>query len=146
MSDEIKVSGEHEFIPQDVSVDEKEMEEHKVPPSMIAAIKKEIIEELKSDEARQAEEAKQRREKQKEEHDKYIEMMKASPDPWVEIEGWVDTPQGVRVELEWNDSFVDNLRQNGISGVDDEQVVQKWVALLMHDMAHKIDEEHGDYE
>lgn len=119
-------------------------------PDMLAAIKAQVIEEMKSEETRQKEEAKIRREKQKKEHDEYIAMMKASEDPWVEIEGWVETSEGVRAELEWNDAFVAYLRDQGIPGTDEDQVVQRWVAMLLYDMASQMDEKaeegKGDFE
>lgn len=115
-------------------------EKKQIDPSLIEAIKAQVIEEMKSEDTRKAEEAKIRREKQKKEHDEYIEMMKESEDPWVEIEGWVETAQGVRVELEWNDAFVSYLRDQGITGTDDDQVVQRWVAMLLYDMANQMDE------
>ena len=94
-------------------------------PDMLAAIKAQVIEEMKSDEVRQKEEAKIRREKQKKEHDEYIAMMKESEDPWVEIEGWVETKEGVRAELEWNDAFVAYLRDQGIPGTDEDRVSRR---------------------
>jgi hypothetical protein len=110
-----------------------------IDPDVIAAIKKEVIKEMQSEEVRRAEEAKYRRDEQKQEHEKYVAMMKESPDPWVEIEGWTDYgSEGVKVELEWNDAFADNLRKHGITGADDDQVVQRWVALLLHDMAEQM--------
>jgi len=118
-----------------------------IDQDMIAAIKAQVIQEMKSEETRKREEAKIRREQQKKEHDEYVEMMKASDDPWVEIEGWVETAQGVRVELEWNDAFVEYLRTQGITGADDDQVVQRWVAMLLYDMANQMDEKaDGDGE
>ena len=32
---------------------------------------------------------------------------------------------------EWNDAFVLYLKNQGIEGIDDDQIVQKWVALLL---------------
>lgn len=129
------------------------MSEDKKPqfdPEMLAAIKAQVIEEMKSEETRKKEEAKIRREQQKKEHDEYVAMMKESDDPWVEIEGWIETAEGVRVELEWNDAFVAHLRDQGIPGTDEDQVVQRWVAMLLYDMAGQMDEkadgEKGDFE
>ena len=117
----------------------------------LEAIKKQlmaqVVDELKDDRTRKIEEAKFRREEEDIEQKKYIEKMKQSPDPWVDIIGWVRTDEGVKVELEWNDAFVDYLRGNGIKGSDDEQVVQKWVTLLLRDMADEMEERYGsDYE
>jgi hypothetical protein len=101
------------------------------------------MEELKDDHTRKMEEAKFRREQEDEEHRRYVEKMKASPDPWVDIIGWVRTDAGVKVELDWNDAFVDYLRANGIKGTDDEQTVQKWVTLLLRDMADDMEQRFG---
>lgn len=110
-------------------------------------LKAQLLEELKDEQTKKLEEARLRREKEQEEHQKYIETMKQSPDPWVDIVGWVHTDQGVKVELEWNDAFVDYLRSNGISGTDEEQVVQKWVTLLLRDMADQMEDRYGsDFE
>jgi len=103
-------------------------------------LKAQLLEELKDEQTKKLEEARARRKKEQEEHQKYIETMKQSPDPWVDIVGWVHTDKGVKVELEWNDAFVDYLRSNGISGTDEEQVVQKWVTLLLRDMADQMED------
>jgi len=104
-------------------------------------LKQQVLEELKNEETRKREEQAMRREKEKQEQQKYIETMKESPDPWVDIIGWVRTDEGVKVELEWNDAFADYLRVQGITGSDDEQVVQKWITILLRDMADQIVDE-----
>lgn len=109
-----------------------------IPPGLVEAIKQQVVSEMQNDKARKVEEARIRQEKQKDDHDKYVAQMKASPDPWVEILGEADTPQGLKIELEWNDAFVEMLRKEGITGADEDQIVQKWIALLMHDMSSKM--------
>lgn len=103
-------------------------------------LKRQVLDELKDEQTHQMEETKARREKEKAEQSKYIATMKDSPDPWVEIVGWVYTNEGVKIELEWNNAFVDYLRSNGVSGSDEDQVVQKWVTVLLRDMADRMDE------
>ena len=126
---------------------EKQHKVDDIPPEVISAIKAQVIAEMKSDDIRKKEEARIRQEEQKKQHDEYVETMKASPDPWVEIEGWAESPNGVKVELEWNDAFVNELKKQGISGADEDQIVQKWIALLMHDMSSKMaDEKATEFE
>lgn len=137
---------EKEYIPQDLDAEVEDIPQHKVPPDLIDTIKRQVMNELRDEKTREAEEAKIRRLEQKKEHEKYVEMMKQSPDPWVEIEGWVETSEGARIELEWNNAFVDYLREQGISGADDDQVVQKWVTHLMYDLTQRMSEDEGDYE
>lgn len=105
-----------------------------------AQLKAQIFNELKDEHTRKMEEAKFRREEEDSEHARYVEKMKASPDPWVDIIGWVRTDEGVKIELEWNEPFVDYLKANGITGTDDDQVVQKWVTLLLRDMADQMED------
>lgn len=120
---------------------EKQHTVNDIPPEVISAIKAQVIAEMQSDDKRKEEEAKIRQAEQKKQHDEYVATMKASPDPWVEIEGWAETPQGVKVELEWNEAFVEELKKQGITGADEDQVVQKWITLLMHDMSSKMENE-----
>lgn len=118
-------------------------------PNLIAAIRKQVLEELKSEEERKQLELKERREEEKKLRAEYIEKMRDSTDPWVDIEGLSQSDQGVRIELDWNNAFVQHLRDNGITGTDDEQVVQHWVTLLLQDMVSRFDEEspeQGDFE
>jgi hypothetical protein len=46
---------------------------------------------------------------------------------------------GVRIELDWNDEFITYLNSQGISGVDDEQTVQKWLAKLSQAIVEDLD-------
>ena len=109
-----------------------------ISPELIDVIKAQVVAEMQNDDKRKEEEDRIRRETQRKEHDDYVARMKASPDPWVEIEGWVETSEGVKVELEWNEPFVEHLKSKGISGSDEDQVVQKWIAMLMQDMTTKM--------
>lgn len=106
-------------------------------------LKAQLLNEMKNEHVVAMEQAKFRRQEEDNEHSKYIEKMKLSPDPWVDIIGWVRTDEGVKIELEWNGAFVDYLRANGITGSDEDQVVQKWVTLLLRDMADKMEERYG---
>ncbi len=119
-----------------MSEDKKDKE---VDPDLIAAIKAQVLEEMKDENTRKMELARAEREKQRKEYEEYVAKMKESKEPWVDVTGWSETDQGVKVELEWNDAFVDYLRANGVTGADDEQVVQKWVTLLLRDMADQME-------
>lgn len=111
-----------------------------VDPDLLAAIKAQVLEELKDERTRKMEEAKAAREQSRQRYQAYVDQMKQSSEPWVDVVGWTETDQGVKVELEWNDAFVDYLRASGVSGADDEQIVQKWVTLLLRDMADQMEE------
>ena len=56
-------------------------------------------------------------------------------EPWVGYREYklVQTEEGgtgVEFDLDWNDAFVDQLREEGYEGVEDELVVRKWYAEI----------------
>jgi hypothetical protein len=103
----------------------------KVTPELMTKLRADILKELKAEDDRKAAELAAERKVQETAHQKFLEEMYVSSEPWVEMQSWADTPQGVKVELEWNDAFVAYLKLQGIEGTDDDQTVQKWVALLL---------------
>lgn len=102
-------------------------------------LKAQIVEDIKSDEDKRRDALLREREEAKKNRELYVQAMKESTDPWVDILGMVQTDQGVKVELDWNDAFVQYLRQSGIKGAKDEAVVQKWVTLLLRDMVTELE-------
>jgi hypothetical protein len=122
-----------DIIQKKQNMSNKEVEEFK------QSIKAQIINEMKDEQTLATEEATLRREEEEVERQKYFKKMQASPDPWVEIVTWTNTDQGVKVSLEWNDAFIGFLKVEGITGADENQVVQKWVAMLLHNVADDMD-------
>ena len=99
-------------------------------------IRKEILEEVRKE-----------REEEKVVELKRLEEEKAEKEkePWVDIKGIMEDPKnGIRVDLDWNDAFVDYLRENGITGADDEVVVQKWITMLYRDLIEQQQGERGE--
>lgn len=63
------------------------------------------------------------------------ENKQESSEPWVQIIGAdANSDEGIKIELDWNQAFVDYLRDNGIKGTDDEQVVQRWLTILLQEL------------
>lgn len=73
-----------------------------------------------------------------------LDEAKASPEPVIEVpvehnpnepychvvgEGVVDGQ--LKLELDWNDAFIDFLLENGFTGKTDEEIVAKWM-LMVH--------------
>ena len=55
--------------------------------------------------------------------------------PYVEIIGSdIDPRKGIKINLDWNDAFVDYLRKNGFIGTTDEAIVQLWLTHLYKNM------------
>jgi len=115
-----------------------------ISPEIMNQIKRQVIEEMRSEEKRKEEENTLRRTEEKKQHDEFVETMKISSDPWVEIIGWGELKDGVRIELDWNEPFITELKSKGFSGADEDQIVQKWIIMLMHDLSNE--NEDGDYE
>lgn len=63
---------------------------------------------------------------------------KLSKEPWVTItSAEYDEVKGIRLQFDWNDAFITYLKDQGIVGVDEDAVVQRWVAMLAQDVAAK---------
>jgi len=102
-------------------------------------IRNDILNELRVERAKE----KEAEDKIKKEADDKIKAENAvkAKEPWVDIKGILEDPKnGIRVDLDWNDAFVTYLRDNGITGVDDEIVVQKWITMLYRDLIEQNQE------
>lgn len=59
--------------------------------------------------------------------------------PHVEIIGdGVDPKEGIKIELDWNDAFIDYLKDNGYKGTDDESIVQLWITHLYQNITESM--------
>lgn len=64
----------------------------------------------------------------------------ASAEPWVEIYSEsFDPTKGIKLELDWNDAFIQYLRDNGITGIDEDTIVQKWLAVISLDLSQQLE-------
>lgn len=61
-------------------------------------------------------------------------------EPWVEIKSAdFNEVKGIQIELDWNEAFVQYLKDNGVKARTDDQIVQKWLATLYADMVEKLE-------
>lgn len=110
-------------------------------------LKQQIIEELKADEINKTEQLKKQREEEDKKYSEYVGKMQDSDTPWVDIKGWYDDPEhGVKVELDWNVAFIDYLKEHNFSGSTEDEIVQKWIIMLLRDMSEQHKGDKGDYE
>jgi len=73
------------------------------------------------------------------------DKLRASNDPWVTIKGYsFDEKFGLKIELDWNEAFVEYLKANGVHGKDEEVIVQKWLAGMYLDLESKLSERVDD--
>ena len=59
------------------------------------------------------------------------------------IVGDTISEDGIQLALDWNDAFVKYLKTQGITGADDTQIVQYWLAMISRQAADKL---HDNYE
>ncbi len=73
---------------------------------------------------------------------------KRSKNPWVEVIGeQVDPKEGIKIELDWNEPFIEHLKRNGYTGSSEEAIVQKWLAHLYQHLIERMKENQTtDYE
>jgi len=69
-----------------------------------------------------------------------------SKDPWVTIIGDTVTEEGIQIALDWNDAFVKYLRAQGVTGADETQVVQHWLAMISKQASEKLSQHFNDTE
>ncbi len=73
--------------------------------------------------------------------EKEYENRQNSTEPWVEIKGErIDPVRGISLELDWNQAFIEYLKENGITGTDEDHIIQKWLSLLYGDLIEKFEE------
>ena len=107
-----------------------------IDPEIVAAIRNQVLMELDDRDAREREKERIKREEDLKAREQYLSRMKDSPEPWMELVAISANEKGqIKIELEWNDAFVKQLRENGFVGPDDETVMQRYVAVLARDVA-----------
>jgi uncharacterized protein YbaA (DUF1428 family) len=62
-------------------------------------------------------------------------------EPWVEIKSAdYSEIKGIHIELDWNEAFIQYLKDSGLKAKDDEAIVQKWLAYLYQDLIDKLEQ------
>ena len=145
MTDEITNKEQTEIATEINAVEGRLGETGALPPELIDAIKKqvtaEIVEEMKEQKVYEEKEREIRREEEDLERANYVAKMKASDEPWCEMDSKVrDTEHGLRVQMEWNDAFIVYLKGAGLTGSDDEQIMQQYLSLMLRENVDKYEE------
>lgn len=70
------------------------------------------------------------------------EARRNSAEPWVEIKSdGIDEVKGIQIELDWNEAFIQYLKEAGIKGPNEDAIVQKWIAFLYQDLIERLEDE-----
>ena len=110
-----------------------------IDPEVIAAIRNQVIQELDDRDTREREKERIKREDDLKARGDYVRRMKESPEPWMELVAISADERGqIKIELDWNGAFVQQLRENGFNGPDDETIMQRYVAVLAKDVAEDM--------
>jgi len=60
--------------------------------------------------------------------------------PWFNLTTDVlDPVKGLQVDMDWNEAFIQHLREAGHTGRDEEILVQKWLAMLYEDIITQLE-------
>lgn len=72
--------------------------------------------------------------------DKHVALKKKSPEPWFEVvSDRVSADGQVAIELDWNDAFIEMLKEQKYEGITEEELVQKFLLLSMAQTAEEMD-------
>ncbi len=116
-------------------------------------LRKEIEAEIEADRVRKEEETRKVKEEAERVVREQLELerlareaadkeLRESAEPWVEIRAIVVDPKdGARIDLDWNPAFIVYLNNNGITGVDEDSTIQKYITLLLRDILDGMEEE-----
>lgn len=64
-----------------------------------------------------------------------------SKEPWVEIKSAdYHEAKGIQIALDWNDAFIEYLKDSGMTAIDDDTLVQKWLANLYFELSSRMEE------
>lgn len=70
------------------------------------------------------------------------DMMKYSKEPWMQfVSGKIDPDKGVELSIDWNTAFIEQLKQNGYTGISELQIVSKYIASVANKCQQSV---HGD--
>lgn len=145
MTDEITAKEQKTIDTEVDGVDERLVDNNVLTPELIDAIKKqvtaEIVTEMKEEKVYEEKEREIRREQEDIERANYVARMKDSDEPWCELDTKVRDPKfGERILMDWNDAFINYLKEAGLVGADDEQIIQQYLTLLLRDQVDKYEE------
>jgi len=112
-------------------------------PEEREVLKQELLTEIRNEQAEQAAAVKKakaeakRKAKERHKAEKLARLeeeqrLKESEEPWIDIKGEEDPKNKgiIKVSIDWNEAFIKLLRANGYKGVDDESVIQHYLAII----------------
>lgn len=113
-------------------------------PELKEQVRKEVMDDFRTEEARKQEERRLRKEEETKTINAYSDKMKNSPEPWVDVRGLTDVNDGrFKIEMDWNDAFIEECKLQGISGTSEEQIIQKYLSLLAKNIDDQITDDSG---
>lgn len=126
---------------------------HSLPPEVLEQlrqeIKKEILADLTDDKAKSDKLKELEAEKYREVYDTYAKTLMASNFPWLNIQGLVDSEDGLKTIVDWNDQMISFLRAGGLTGTTEEEVVGRYLVAMLAELSSSMlpdSEEPGESE
>lgn len=68
------------------------------------------------------------------------EERRSSTTPWVEIKSAdYSEVKGINIQLDWNEAFIQHLKDSGLTGRDEDAIVQKWLAFMYQGLVERFE-------
>lgn len=74
------------------------------------------------------------------------EILEGTGNLTIKAMSYDDETGKIKIDMDWDDEFVNYLKRNGFNGATDESIVHKYVATLYQNMLARQQEEGKDYE
>ena len=81
-----------------------------------------------------------------EQEDEVEEILEGTGNLTIKAMSYDDETGKIKIDMDWDDEFVNYLKRNGFNGATDESIVHKYVATLYQNMLARQQEEGKDYE
>lgn len=78
--------------------------------------------------------------------DEVEEVIEGTGNLTIKAMSYDDETGKIKIDMDWDDEFVNYLKRNGFNGATDESIVHKYVATLYQNMLARQQEEGKDYE
>lgn len=65
---------------------------------------------------------------------------------FIEVKGQVVNGGRIRLEADWDEEFIQHLRKNGFSGSSDDQIIQKYLAVMHSQLLPDFKEKDNEYK
>ena len=126
-NDEVKIGIEEKLEIEESKEQLNELNIEELEEKLYEKIRQKVIQEITEKENIEKLKYQQELEEKEKARKNYVEDMRESNIPWFDLTGFVVEGDNLKVEMEWNASFITMLKNAGIAGITDDEIVKKWL-------------------